>query len=90
MNAFSLLYFKSLPAKLFPLVLGVVFAASHCQFIRIFSGFIFDKCLAIVNSSWPRSQGVRLQISRSQVRSQLPAKFTNSRLISVCFYYFTS
>ena len=91
-NAFILLYSKGLFAKLCLFVFVAIFAASHCQFDRICSCFIYGWCLPVVKRSWPKGQGVRLQLSRSLIRSPYVAKFYSFKanfylfLFHFCFF----
>ena len=73
--AFILLYSKGSLANLCLFVFVVIFSASHWQIDRICSCFIYGWCLLVVKRSWPRGQGVRLQLSRSLIRSPYVAKF---------------
>ena len=60
MDAFCFLYSKLLLAELCLFVFGATFAAWPWHFVSICNFVICDKSLPVVQRSWPRRQGVRL------------------------------
>ena len=52
LNAYSLVYYKLLLAKLSLFVFGATFAELLWQFISICSCFMRDQCLSVVKLAW--------------------------------------